>query len=87
MRRTLKEIQKLQLKILELEKKEKEQNYKKTSIKYNFNIINNLLTEKKTELKSVPLAIYYDKEFVTYLETINNILQILDERLKKIEDK
>jgi len=89
------EIQKLQLRILELEKqkKEKDESDKKTSIDHNFKVINDLLTEKKTAInnnrysKSVPLAKYYDQELVTHLESIYNILQIVDERLKKLEDK
>jgi len=89
------EIQQLQVRILELEKqkKEKDESDKKTSIDHNFKVINNLLTEKKTDIinnrysKSVPLARYYDQELVTHLEAIYNILQIVDERLKKLEDK
>ena len=89
------EIQQLQLRIVELEKqkKEKDESDKKTSIDHNFNVINNLLTEKKTAInnnrysKSVPLARYYDQELVTHLEAIYNILQIVDERLKKLEEK
>ena len=84
MRRNFEQIQKLQLKILELEKKEKDENYKKISIDYNFKVINDLLNEKKTAInnykysKSVP----YD-----HLEEIYNILQIIDERLIKLEEK
>ena len=89
------EIQQLQLRILELEKqkKEKDESDKKTSIDHNFKVINDLLTEKKTAInnnrysKSVPLAKYYDQQLVTHLESIYNILQIVDERLKKLEDK
>jgi hypothetical protein len=89
------EIQQLQLRILELEKqkKEKDESDKKTSIDHNFKVIYDLLTEKKTAInnnrysKSVPLAKYYDQELVTHLESIYNILQIVDERLKKLEDK
>jgi hypothetical protein len=89
------EIEQLKLRILELEKQEKEKYeiYIKTSIDHNFNIINNLLDEKKTAInnnkysKSVPLAKYYDQELVTHLEAIYNILQILDNRLNKLEDK
>ena len=89
------EIQKLQLRILELEKqkKERDENDKKTSIDHNFNVINDLLNEKKTNIlnnrysKSVPLARYYDQQLVTHLEAFFNILQIVDERLKKIEQK
>jgi hypothetical protein len=89
------EIQQLQVRILELEKqkKEKDESDKKTSIEHNFKVINDVLTEKKTAInnnrysKSVPLARYYDQELVTHLEAIYNILQIVDERLKKLEDK
>jgi hypothetical protein len=84
------EIQQLQLRILKLEKQEKDES-DKTSIDHNFNIINDVLIEKKTAIhnnrysKSVPFARYYDQELVTHLEAIYNILQIVDERLKKIE--
>ena len=89
------EIQQLQVRILELEKQKKEKNEsdKKTSIEHNFKVINDVLTEKKTAInnnrysKSVPLARYYDQELVTHLEAIYNILQFVDERLKKLEDK
>ena len=89
------EIQQLQLRILELEKqkKEKDESDKKTSIDHNFKVINDLLTEKTPAInnnrysKSVPLARYYDQELVTHLEAIYNILQIVDERLKKLEEK
>ena len=89
------EIQQLQLRILDLEKqkKEKDESDKKTSIDHNFKVINDVLTEKKTSInnnrysKSVPLARYYDQELVTHLEAIYNILQIVDERLKKLEEK
>jgi hypothetical protein len=89
------EIQQLQLRILKLEKqkKEKDESDKKTSIDINFKVINDVLTEKKTAIdkdkysKSVPLARYYDQQLVTHLEAIYNILQIVDERLKKLEEK
>ena len=89
------EIQQLQLRILELEKQQKEKYAidKKTSIDHNFKVINDVLTEKKTAInnnrysKSVPLARYYDQELVTHLEAVYNILQIVDERLKKLEEK
>ena len=89
------EIQQLQLRILELEKQQKEleENDKKTSIEYNFKVLNNILNEKKTKIandrysKSVPLARYYDQQLVTHLEAIYNILQILDGRLKNLEEK
>ena len=89
------EIQKLQLRIFELEKqkKEKDESDKKTSIDHNFNVINDVLTAKKTAIdnnrysKSVPLARYYDQQLVTHLVAIYNILQNVDERLKKLEEK
>ena len=89
------EIQQLQLRILELEKqqKEKDESDKKTSIEHNFTVINDVLTEKKNAIirnkycKSVPLAKYNDQQLVTHLEAIYNILQIVDERLKKVEDR
>ena len=88
------EIQQLQLKLNELEKqkKEKEENDKKSSIDYNFEVINNLLNEKKTAItnnrysKSIPLARYYDQELVTHLEAIYNILQVFNKRLDKLEN-
>jgi len=89
------EIRQLQLRILELEKQQKEKDKidKKTSIDHNFKVINEKLTEKKTAInnnrysKSVPLARYYDQELVSHLEAVYNILQIVDERLKKLEEK
>jgi hypothetical protein len=89
------EILQLQSRILELEKQQKEsdENDKKTSIEHNFNVINDLLNEKKSAIsnnrysKSVPLARYYDQQLVTHLEAIYNILHIVDERLKKLEEK
>lgn len=46
------EIRQLQLRILELEKQQKERDEidKKTSIDHNFKVINNVLSEKKTGL-------------------------------------
>lgn len=82
------EIQQLQLRILELEKQKKEKD-----IDHNFNIINDVLTIKKYAIsnnrysKSVPLARYYDQELVTHLEAVYNILQTVNERLKKLEEK
>ena len=75
------------------QKKEKDESDKKTSIDHNVKVINDLLTEKKTAInnnrysKSVKLAKYYDQELVTHLEAIYNIIQIVDERLKKLEEK
>ena len=80
------EILQLQSRILELEKQQKEsdENDKKTSIEHNFNVINDLLNEKKSAIsnnrysKSVPLARYYDQQLVTHLEAIYNILQVFN---------
>ena len=84
------EIQQLQSRIIELEtqqkEKENEEHLKKTSIDYNFKVINDVINEKKTAVsedrysRSVPLAGYYDRQLVTHLEAIYNILHILDER-------
>ncbi len=85
------EIQQLKLRILELEKQEKDEIHK---VNYSsFKVINNLLTEKKSAIqrnrysKSNPFAKYNDQETLTYLESIYNILQNVDERLKKLESK
>ena len=32
-------------------------------------------------------GVYYNNDIITHLEAINNILQIVDERLKKLEEK
>jgi hypothetical protein len=88
------EIIKLQLRIIELENQQQIENetLNKNSITHNFTIITDLLTKKKTSIKNnrysknVPLARYYDEEFVTHLEAIYNILQILDSRIRKIEN-
>lgn len=88
------EIQKLQSRILELENQQKEKDDidKKTSIDHNFNIINDVLTEKNTSIKnnnysrSVPLARFYDQQLVTHLEAVYNILKIIDKRLKRLEE-
>ena len=71
------EIDQLQLKILELEKlKILELEKQKKLIDYNFNVINDILTEKKTSInnnrysKSIPLARYNDEQLVIQLEAI-----------------
>ena len=92
------EIKELQSKILELEKQKKEndESDKKTSLDHNFNVISDLLFEKKNAVrnhsrlrqvyKTLPLiAIHYEKELVMHLEAIYNILHILDDRIKKLE--
>ena len=87
------EITRLQLRMFELEKQQQieKETLNKTSISHNFATITDLLTKKKTAIKSnsyakgVQLARYYDEELVTHLEAIYNILQILDTRLSNIE--
>lgn len=97
------EIQQLQVRILELEKQKKEndENDKKTSIDYNFNVINNFVQEKKPQIEYLLNTIYKkrldtpsetshqryppDYDIVTKLEAVYNILKIVDERLQKLE--
>jgi hypothetical protein len=89
------EIQQLQLRILDLEKQKKEKNEsdKKTSIDYNFKVINDVLDVKKKSILKTPylkcefIALYRDQTLVTHLEAIYNILRIVDDRLKKLEEK
>ena len=91
------EIQRLQLKIVELENKEKEENNEKISIEHNFNVIDDLITDKfynknKTQLVRPKLTTEMKSAknvqlCVVHLEAIYNILQILDKRLIKIEEK
>jgi hypothetical protein len=89
------EMQQLQLRILELEKQKIEKNNveKQTSIDYNFNVIHDVLIEKKTSIlnnrysKSVPLARYHDQQLILHLNAIYNILQIIDKRLQTLEEK
>jgi hypothetical protein len=90
----LEEIQQLQLRILKLEKQKKEsdENFKKISIEHNFKVINDVLVDKKTKIyrynsKTLVSDKSYDYQLITHLEAIHNILQILDNRLKKLEDK
>lgn len=65
----------------------------KTSLYHNFNVINNVLIEKKRNIKnhnyckSIKLAEYYDRQLVTRLEAIYNSFQNIDERLKRLEEK
>jgi hypothetical protein len=89
------ELKQLQLKIVELEKQQKEEDEraKKLSIDYNFNVIKDVLTNKKTKIYSNYYTSSqvshksYDTQLVTHLEAIYNILHILDKRLEKLEQK
>jgi hypothetical protein len=87
------EIQQLQKRILELEtQKKKEEENEKRTIGHNFKVIQDVLSEKKKNIsenryaKSFPLAKLNDQELVTRLEAIYNILQNIDERLRKLEN-
>jgi hypothetical protein len=55
-------------------------------------VITDVLTEKKTAINrikpnSLLFAKNYTLEVITHLEAIHNILQILDSRLSKLEEK
>jgi hypothetical protein len=89
-------IDQMKLKMLEIEKQIKEIEIqeidkKKISIEHNFKIINDILNEKKTNIKVNPsksfTKIRDDQIFITRLEAIINILNILDKRIKKLEQK
>ena len=84
------EIKRLQLKIVELENKENRENGEKISIEHNFNLIDDLIKQKKPPVQTITTDIKYIKNVhlcVVHLEAIYNILQILDKRLIKIEEK
>jgi hypothetical protein len=89
------EIRRLQTRIIELEKKQKEQEEqsKIPSVDQCFHTIRKTLQEKKEAIQrnnyyvSVPLAKYYDKQLVSYLESIYYILINMDDRLVKIENR
>ena len=89
-------IDQMKLKMLEIEKQIKEIEIqeidkKKISIEHNFKIINDVLNEKKTNIKVNPSKSFTkrrdDQIFITRLEAIINILNILDKRIKKLEQK
>ena len=90
-----KEIIQLQTRLIELEKQQKDKidNFKKTSVGHNLQILDNFLTYKKKSIinnkytKAVPLSRHYDQELVTHLEAIHNCLKLFDERILKIEKK
>ncbi len=86
------EIKILQLRIIELEKKQLEiQEINKTSVNYNLDIINNVLIQKKKDILCTsrhPEANKrrcHDKLLISYLEPILNILKNIDERITKLE--
>ena len=89
------EITHLKIRLSELEKKEQEnKEYEKiNSLDYNFNVLENIITEKKKSIsmnqyqRSVPIAKSNDQKIVIHLESIYNILKIFDNKLKQLEDK
>lgn len=85
------EIEQMQLRILNLER-QKNVKDTKSSIDYNFNVIKDILNAKKNRIDTnryagAPLEKLHDQQFVTYVEAIYNILQLLDDRLSKLEEK
>lgn len=88
------ELQLLRARIIELEqqKLKEDEDKNKYSITHNFCVIDDILTEKKKDIKinryskKVPLARYYDEQLVNRLEAVYNILQIMDKRLSKLEE-
>ena len=91
-------INQMKLKMLEIEKEIKkieiqDIDKKKISIEHNFKIINDVLNEKKTSIennrysKSFPLERHDDQQLIIRLEALINILNILDKRIKNLEQK
>jgi hypothetical protein len=90
------EIEKLQLKIVELEKQQQieKETLNKNSISHNFSIITDLLNKRKPFIENG--ITYYPKnshkdmmntnQLVIQIEAIYNILQILNTRISKIEN-
>jgi 20S proteasome alpha/beta subunit len=87
------EIRRLQNRIIELEKqqKENEERNRPPPIEYCFDNIQNILREKKIAIQrnkyyiSIPLAKYYDQQLVSYLDSIYHILTNMNSRLERIE--
>jgi hypothetical protein len=87
----IEEIERIHLRVFDLETKENEKQ-KKSPIKYDFNVIDDVLNVKKIRIKNSkygagPLEKLRDQQLVRYLEAIYNILQNLDDRLSKLEEK
>jgi hypothetical protein len=84
------ETEQIQLKIFDLEMQKNEQ-HKNSPIKYDFDVIHDVLNVKKNRIKNSkygagPLEKLRDQQLVRYLEAIYNILQNLDDRLSKLEE-
>jgi hypothetical protein len=93
----------LELEKQQKEKEKNDFDNRKISIEYNFKIINEGLSSKKyfidnywnkywskymrTKEVVKPIPVLSDDTNCLYLEATYNILQILDNRLKKLEDK
>jgi len=85
------ETEQIQLKIFDLEIKENKKKIK-SPIKYDLDVIDDVLNIKKIRIKNSkygagPLEKMRDQQLVRYLEAIYNILQNLDDRLSKLEEK
>jgi hypothetical protein len=90
------EIEKLQLRVVELEKQQQieKETLDKNSISRNFTIITDLLNQRKPHIENgitvYPKNSHRDmmntNELVIQIEAIYNVLQILDARISKIEN-
>jgi len=85
------ETEQIQLKIFDLEMQENKK-HKNSPIKYDLYVIDDVLNIKKNRIKNSkygagPLEKLRDQQLVRYLEAIYNILQNLDDRLSKLEEK
>ena len=85
------EITLLKQRLNELEKKKEEnEEYKKiNSLDYNFNVLENIIIDKKKSIsmnqyrKSVSIGTSIDQKIVIHLESIYNILKILAKKLEE----
>tara|TARA_B100000242_G_C42689248_1_gene322740 strand:- start:147 stop:425 length:279 start_codon:yes stop_codon:yes gene_type:complete len=85
------EITLLKQRLNELEKKkEEDEEYKKiNSLDYNFNVLENIIIDKKKSIsmnqyrKSVSISTSIDQKIVIHLESIYNILKILAKKLEE----
>ena len=85
------ETEQIQLKIFDLEMQENKK-HKNSPIKYDLDVIDDVLNIKKIRIKNSkygagPLEKLRDQQLVRYVEAIYNILQNLDDRLSKLEEK
>lgn len=85
------EIEGIHLRVFDSETQETEKQ-KNSPIKYDFNVIDDVLNVKKNRIKNSkygagPLEKLRDQQLVRYLEAIYNILRNVDDRLSKLEEK